>query len=92
MAVCFTWDAGTDRSRSERLPRTGFGKVDRRALPAPTETRPDLDTPFAAPRSPVEEALARIWAAVLGVAQVVLDDPFLELGGNSLLAIQIIDR
>ena len=76
----------------DRLPRTGFGKVDRRALPALSETRPDLDTPFAAPRSPVEEGLARIWAEALGRAQVGLDDRFLELGGNSLVAMQIMDR
>jgi acyl carrier protein len=76
----------------DRLPRTGFGKVDRRALPAPSEARPDVDTPFAAPRTPVEEALARIWAEALRVAEVGLDDQFLELGGNSLLAVQIIAR
>lgn len=76
----------------DTIPRIGFGKVDRRTLPAPSGARPDLDTPFAAPRTPVEEALARIWAEALGVAEVGLDDQFLELGGNSLLAVQIIAR
>ena len=76
----------------DRLPRTGFGKVDRRALPAPSEARPDVDTPFAPPRGPVEEAVARIWAEALRVAEVGVDDQFLELGGNSLLAVQIIAR
>ena len=44
------------------LPLTPNGKVDRLALPAPQDTRPELDTPFAAPRTPIEEELAGIWA------------------------------
>jgi amino acid adenylation domain-containing protein len=74
------------------LPLTPNGKVDRRALPAPAPTRPELRNPFVAPRSPVEETLARIWADVLGLERVGVDDNFFDLGGHSLLATQVISR
>ena len=74
------------------LPLTPNGKVDRLALPAPEGTRPELGTPFAAPRTPVEEELAGIWSEVLGLDQVGIHDDFFELGGHSLLATQVISR
>ncbi|MDH2389213.1 amino acid adenylation domain-containing protein [Streptomyces sp. HNM0663] len=74
----------------DRLPLTLNGKVDRRALPAPDAVRPDLDADFAAPGTPVEKALADIWAEVLGVDRVGLDDDFFELGGHSMLATQAV--
>jgi non-ribosomal peptide synthetase component F len=76
----------------ESLPINVSGKLDRRALPAPDLTRPDLTAPFVAPRTPVEEELARIWAQVLGVERVGIHDNFFELGGHSLLATQLISR
>ena len=57
------------------LPLTPNGKVDRQALPRPDYTRPELDTPFAAPRTPVEEALAEIWAEILGLDRIGIHDP-----------------
>ena len=74
------------------LPLTATGKIDRLALPTPDGTRPDLDTHFLAPRTPVEEALAYIWADVLGLDQVGIDDDFMELGGDSLRASQVVSR
>ena len=74
------------------LPLTPNGKVDRSALPAPEGTRPDLDTPFAAPGTVVEEALAGIWAEVLSLDQVGIHDDFFGLGGDSLAATRIISR
>src|SRR3990172_3600280 len=74
------------------LPLTPNGKVDRLALPAPEGTRPELGTPFAAPRTPVEEELAGIWSEVLGLDQVGIHEDFFELGGHSLLATQVISR
>jgi amino acid adenylation domain-containing protein len=71
------------------IPQTGNGKVDRRALPEPPSTRPVLDVPFAPPRTLQEIALTEIWAAVLGRAQVGIDDDFFQLGGHSLLAGEI---
>ena len=74
------------------LPLTPTGKVDRRALPAPDRARPDLENTFVAPRTPAEEVLARVWAKVLGLERVGIHDNFLELGGHSLAATQVISR
>jgi amino acid adenylation domain-containing protein/non-ribosomal peptide synthase protein (TIGR01720 family) len=75
------------------LPLTASGKVDRRALPAPDESlRPDLGEAYVAPRSGVEEELARIWASVLRRPSVGARDNFFAAGGDSILAIQIVAR
>jgi amino acid adenylation domain-containing protein len=76
----------------EALPLTPNGKVDRRALPTPDTARPELEKPFVAPRTEVEERLAAIWSEVLGLEQVGVRDNFFELGGHSLLATQIVSR
>jgi amino acid adenylation domain-containing protein len=76
----------------DALPLTPNGKVDRRALPAPDQARPSLDDTFVAPRTPVEEGLAAIWAQALGVEQVGIHDNFFDLGGHSLLATQVMSR
>jgi amino acid adenylation domain-containing protein len=76
----------------ESMPLTPNGKVDRRALPAPDQERPELEEGFVAPRIPTEEILAVIWAEVLRVKQVGIHDNFFELGGHSLLATQVISR
>jgi amino acid adenylation domain-containing protein len=73
-----------------RLPLAPSGKVDRRALPAPEEA-PAEDT-YVAPRTPVEELLAGIWAEVLKVERVGVHDNFFELGGHSLMATQVVSR
>ncbi|MDQ6673390.1 MAG: SDR family NAD(P)-dependent oxidoreductase, partial [Chloroflexota bacterium] len=54
--------------------------------------RPDLATPYTAPTTDVEARIAAIWAAALGLEKVGIDDSFLELGGHSLIAIQLISR
>jgi len=74
------------------LPRTPNGKVDRRTLPAPGQARPALKDVYAAPRTAVEEALARIWAEVLDIERVGIHDNFFELGGNSLLIIRMVAK
>ncbi len=76
----------------EALPLTANGKVDRRALPAPDAARPDLDATFVAPRTPEEAALAAIWAQVLRRERVGVHDNFFALGGDSILAIQVISK
>ncbi|MFC1717666.1 phosphopantetheine-binding protein, partial [Candidatus Poribacteria bacterium] len=76
----------------DALPLTPGGKINRLALPDPGTARPELDTPFATPRTPVEETLAEIWSSVLGLDEVGIHDNFFDLGGNSLLATQIISR
>ncbi|MEH2059372.1 MAG: amino acid adenylation domain-containing protein [Nostoc sp.] len=75
----------------ESLPLTPNGKIDRRALPAP-EARTGIESSLIAPRTPIEEKLAQIWAQVLRVEQIGIHDNFFELGGDSILSIQIISR
>lgn len=76
----------------DSLPLTPNGKLDRKALPAPDQNRPELEDTFVAPRSPVEELLAQIWATVFKVNQVGVDDNFFDLGGHSLLAARVVSR
>jgi len=71
------------------LPLMPNGKVDRQSLPDPFDARPDLETVFVAPRTPVEDALAKIWAQVLEIEQVGIHDNFFELGGDSIRSIQV---
>jgi len=74
------------------LPLTPNGKIDRRALPAPDRSRPELKNTFVAPRNALDTTLAAIWAQVLGIEQVGVHDNFFDLGGHSLLATQVISR
>jgi natural product biosynthesis luciferase-like monooxygenase protein len=74
----------------EALPLTANGKIDRKALPVPGPNRPQLETPFLQPRTPIEERLARLWREVLGTEQVGVEDSFLQLGGDSLSAIKLV--
>jgi amino acid adenylation domain-containing protein len=78
--------------RLEALPLTVTGKIDRRALPVPGPDRPTLDAPLILPRSPLEEMLSRIWMEVLGLDRVGVQDGFLEIGGDSVLAAQVVSR
>ena len=72
----------------EVLPLTVNGKLDTRALPAPGYT----GSRYRAPATPVEEVLAGIYAQVLGVDRVGVDDSFFELGGDSILSMQVVAR
>ncbi len=76
----------------DAMPLTVNGKTDRRVLPEPDGARPELEVPFVAPRTPVESQVAEIWRNILELGEVGIHDSFLELGGNSLLATQIISR
>jgi amino acid adenylation domain-containing protein len=75
----------------DELPRTPNQKVDRKALPAPEFERV-ADHLFTAPVNEVERTLAKIWSDVIGVDSVGTTDNFLDMGGHSLLAMQIVAR
>ncbi|HEU4561477.1 MAG TPA: amino acid adenylation domain-containing protein, partial [Longimicrobium sp.] len=74
----------------DRLPLNANGKVDRKALPVP-EYAADVDR-YVAPRTPVEEVLAGIWAEVLRLERVGVEESFFDLGGHSLLATRVAAR
>jgi len=76
----------------EALPCLPNGKIDRSALPNPDVERTDLKREYVAPRTPIEDTVARIWSEVLGVREVGLNDNFFHLGGESLLAARVISR
>ena len=76
----------------EVLPLTPNGKIDRKALPRPDQTRPDLDEQYLAASTPTEASLAEIWAEVLKVERVGVHDNFFALGGHSLKATQVVAR
>ncbi|MBN2001946.1 MAG: amino acid adenylation domain-containing protein [Anaerolineae bacterium] len=78
--------------RLDAMPLTPNGKIDRRALPAPDEEHLESEALFVAPRTPVEATLATIWGEVLHTGQIGVNDDFFELGGDSLLAAQIVSR
>jgi amino acid adenylation domain-containing protein len=76
--------------RLQRLPMTPNGKVDRKALRPPATTRRAQG--YVAPRTLTESAVASLWASVLRVERVGMDDGFLDLGGHSLLAMRVVGR
>ena len=73
----------------DSLPLTPNGKIDRRALPPPEQSRPDVETTFVAPRTEAERTIAAIWKQVLNVEEVGVNDNFFDLGGHSLAVIQV---
>ncbi|MGZ8444779.1 MAG: phosphopantetheine-binding protein, partial [Candidatus Binatia bacterium] len=74
------------------LPLTETGKVNRRALPDPGKSRPNLATLLVAPTTEVESKLAAIWEDVLSLDQVGVNDNFFDLGGHSLAATRVVSR
>ncbi len=74
----------------QRLPLTPNGKVDRAALPAPESGGGGIES--LGPRTPTERWLAEVWREVLGVQQLGVEDNFFDIGGHSLLAVQIMER
>ncbi|MEV6986917.1 amino acid adenylation domain-containing protein [Sphaerisporangium sp. NPDC051017] len=76
----------------DAVPLKSHGKVDRAALPEPDDERPDQRAEYVPPETPLEEAVAEVWAKVLGLDRVGALDDFFDLGGHSLLAMQVIAR
>lgn len=74
----------------DSLPMNANGKLDRRALPEPKQM--DLQISYAAPRNDTEQRLAEIWAELLGIKQVGIHDNFADLGGDSIVGLQVVAR
>jgi acyl carrier protein len=74
----------------DQLPISANGKIDRKALPAPEVTAEG--EPYVAPRTPVEQQLASIWADVLHGKSIGIRENFFEIGGHSLSAMQVVAR
>jgi amino acid adenylation domain-containing protein len=70
----------------DALPLSQNGKVDRKALPAPNQTRPALEKGYIAPRTDLEQQLAGMWQDLVGIDAVGVHDNFFDLGGNSIQA------
>ena len=75
--------------RMDAWPLTSNAKLDRRALPAPQGATAALARAYVAPRTPIEEVLADIWAEIIGVERVGVHDNFFDLGGHSLMAMRL---
>ncbi len=83
------------------LPLTPNGKVDRRALPIPSQFGTEIDnhfklqsdeTAYVAPRTPTEQTLVKIWCQLLNLEQIGIHDNFFALGGDSLIAMRLIEQ
>ena len=76
----------------EALPVNAFGKLDLKALAAPERVRPHLAQAYSPPSNPAQERLAALWCGLLGIDEVGIHDDFLELGGSSVLMMQLLTR
>ncbi|HWS83041.1 MAG TPA: amino acid adenylation domain-containing protein, partial [Ktedonobacteraceae bacterium] len=76
----------------DAMPLNPNGKVDRKALPAPDRSRPDLETAYVPPSTPTEQRLVAIWTEGLGLDKVGIHDNYFDLGGASLQSLEIINK
>jgi thioesterase domain-containing protein/acyl carrier protein len=76
----------------DQLPISTNGKIDRNALPLPVETQTLHADAYTAPRNDLEKMLAEIWAEILEVERVGLDDDFFGLGGHSLVGVRLLSK
>ncbi len=75
-----------------KMPLTPNGKVDRKALPAPTVTDFEAQTEYVAPRDATERKLVALWEEVLGISPISVKASFFELGGRSILAARLFTK
>lgn len=76
----------------DALPRMPNGKINRHALPAPGQKRPDLGQPYVPPRNELHRYLANLWCDILKLDTVGIHDRFFELGGTSLQAARVVNK
>jgi amino acid adenylation domain-containing protein len=78
--------------KMDSLPINPNGKVDRKALPKPDQSRPDLEKAYVAPRTDLEQFIVDIWKEILNLDKIGIYDNFFDLGGNSLKAAVFANR
>ncbi|NER93229.1 MAG: amino acid adenylation domain-containing protein [Symploca sp. SIO1B1] len=76
----------------DAIPLNHNGKINKRALPAPEAIRPDLEAAYQAPSTDIEQIIAGIWQEYLRLDRVGIEDNFFDLGGHSLLLVQILSK
>jgi amino acid adenylation domain-containing protein len=86
------WMIPTTFTVLDKLPLTPNGKVDRKALPAPDRQQPQGTTPLLKPHTVLEQKIAAVWQKVLKLEQVGIQDNFFDLGGHSLLLLQVLSQ
>lgn len=74
----------------KQLPLTANGKVDRKSLPQPRVSRRDIQVDYTAPESREQYIIVTLWQQILGIEEVGIDDNFFDLGGDSIVNIQIV--
>ncbi len=75
--------------RLDQFPLTMNGKIDKRALPSPHDHEVISKRQYVAPQNELELTISRVWQQVLGIKQIGINDNFFDLGGNSMLAVQV---
>jgi amino acid adenylation domain-containing protein len=74
----------------DEMPLTAHGKIDRAALPAPEQDRPEQEAPFVAPATQIETIVAEVWTEILGIDRVGALDNFFVLGGDSIRSVRVV--
>lgn len=78
--------------RMDAFPLSPNGKVDRKKLPAPDASRPELEQAYVAPETETQKTIAGIWGGILGIDKIGIHDNFFELGGASIQVLQVAER
>jgi len=76
----------------ESLPLTPSGKVDRKSLPEPEGLRPEISSEYVVPRNEIEQVIVDVWQEVLGIDRIGVYDNFFDLGGDSIISIQVVSH
>jgi amino acid adenylation domain len=74
----------------KEFPLSSNGKLDRKHLPPPSRERPPISQPYIAPRTEIERSLVELWKGLLNLESIGIDDNFFDLGGTSLLSLELI--
>ena len=76
--------------KMDTMPLTPNGKIDRKSLPHPKINRPELVQEFIQPQNELQKSISRLWSKILKIDKIGIDDNFFDLGGDSLLSVQLV--